>query len=77
MRRRLLLLINAHPGFVEAKDYDTACTAKYTSDDDEAWSDYRAAEESYVTAFKRLRNLAKREPLTEEDMKNYEQSEDD
>ncbi len=76
-KRRLLLLINAHPGFVEAEDYDTACTAKYTIDNDELWNEYLAAEETFVTAYLTIRRSVKREQLTQEELSNYEQSEDD
>lgn len=76
MRRRLYLWINHLNGWESAEDYESACSAKYVLNDDNLWDAYTIALNNYIEAFENIRKTAKRESITEEDIKHYEREEE-
>jgi hypothetical protein len=76
MRRRLSLFIDFHSGFECAEDYHSTCASKYVLDDDQAWDAYVQARNEFVKQFENVRKLAKRAPVTSDDLALYDQESD-
>lgn len=77
MKRRLFLWIDFHSGFEEALDYEAACSAKYVLDNDEAWNAYTKARDEFIEQFRNIRVLAKRAPMSADELAEYDESRTD
>lgn len=77
MKRLLVFNLAGLPEYDEASNYNEACQVKYSCEDDELWEEYVDIHARYVTVIARMRSTCKRYHITEEDLRNYDESKED